>query len=222
MLWSARESAAESEGSSEPSALGSAACGSLRTLSDGEALALSPSRSPLPPFSSPPVPLDFSSPVSPFSVPDARAAVSNLGQRRWKWLEAARPPGLCAPRSRCPQRPQLPASQNQRLGSVACSPWVALPGSLPPWTWFILGRTRPHAWQITRDARVSPRAAQGPAGWLPGSGCAAAPSRPPQGPVGQAGRRHPGELQPAGQGQGRDLPGSTGSGRKRSRFLRQV
>lgn len=35
-------------------------------------------------------------------------------------------------------------------------------GSLPPRTGFILGRTRPTAWQITRDARVFPSRTQRP------------------------------------------------------------
>lgn len=131
-------------------------------------LSSSPSRFPLPPSSSPPVPLDFSSSVSPFSVPGARSAVSNLGRRRWKWLEAARPPGLCAPRSRCPQRPQLPAPQKPAPGLCRLlSPELSLGRSLLGLGLY-LGE-QGHMPDKSPGMQGSPRgAAQRPAGWLSG------------------------------------------------------
>lgn len=86
--------------------------------------------------------------------------------QRCKWLERSASggtaSGCCAPSSRCRQRPQLltcisEASTRALPPALPYALSVSSQARLPPPTEFILGGTRPSAWQVTRKARVFPR-----------------------------------------------------------------
>ena len=145
-------------------------------------------------------------------------------RKRWRGLRVLR----AELSSRCRQRPQLRAYISEAgAGTLPPAPPYALSESsqarLPPPTGSISGRTRPSAWQITRDAWVVPRrrpprperSASRDAGvqslessLLQGVG------RPGASWRALALARRPGTRQRP--------PGLPGSGRKRSSFLRHV
>ena len=169
-----------------------------------------------------------------FSTPEAQSAEpvspGRRGRSGWSAAQAvARPPGA----ARRAEQP-LPAETALRAyiseasaGALPPALPYALSGSsqarLPPPTGFILGRTRPSAWQITRDARVFPRrrpprperSASRDAGVKPAAGAGAGGAcRPGASWRALALARRPGTRQ--------RRAGLPGSGRKRPRFLRQV
>lgn len=88
----------------------------------------------------------------------AEVEVAGAQRKRWRGLRVLR----AELSSRCRQRPQLRAYISEAgAGTLPPALPYALSGSsqarLPPPTGSILGRTRPSAWQITRDVWVVPR-----------------------------------------------------------------
>lgn len=142
-------------------------------------LRLSPLLSPF--LFSPSALLSFSFSPSPSSLPQmpnprsqSPRGTGPLGGSGWSAAQAvARPPVLHAEQ---PQQAETKTACISEASVRALSPALSctLSGSstarLPSRTGFTMGGTRPSAWQISRDARVSPRCTQRPersASWDP-------------------------------------------------------